>query len=221
MLGRSGSASVDTMNSLQSIRNVFLDWSGTIVDDLPPVLEATNRVMDYYKKPSFTREQFRRDFCLPFVDFYDRFLPGISMSELDALYTEFFDSSDKQVTELPGARVFLDYCLTTGKRIFLLSSIKNDHFETQAKALGLRRYFDHAYTEVLNKSLRIHGILQDLELDSHETLFAGDMQHDVETAKCANLLAVATLTGYNSREQLNAAAPDLIVDDLSFLVEGI
>ena len=205
----------------KNIRNIFLDWSGTIVDDLPPVLEATNRVMEHYNKPPFTRQQFCRDFCLPFIDFYDRFLPEVPMADLDALYTEFFDCSEKQVTEITGARAFLDYCVSTGRRIFLLSAIKNDHFESQANALGLRGYFDRAYTEVLNKSKRIHGILDDLKLDNRETLFAGDMQHDVETARCANLFSVATLTGYNSREQLNAAAPDLIVDDLSSLVGNI
>ncbi len=209
------------MKSSKGIKNVFLDWSGTIVDDLPPVLEATNRVMSYYSKPGFTHESFCRDFCLPFRNFYDRFLPGIPMNELDALYTKFFDMSQKMVTEIKGARDFLDYCVATGRRIFLLSAIKNDHFESQAKRLDLRGYFECPYTEVVDKSQRIHGIMRDLEIDCRETLFAGDMQHDVETANAANLLSVATLTGYNSRSQLNVAAPDMIVEDLSCLIECI
>ena len=209
------------MSSTRKITNVFLDWSGTIVDDLPPVLDATNRIMGHYNKPSLTREEFCRDFCLPFVDYYDRILPGVPMAELDALYTEFFDASRERVTELPGARQFLDYCLNSERRIFLLSSIKDHHFETQAKALGLRKYFEHAYTEVLNKVQRIHGIIKDLELDSNETLFAGDMQHDIDTARHAGLLAVATLTGYNNREQLIASSPDMIVDNLSELIGQI
>ena len=198
---------------------MLLDWSGTLVDDLPPVVEATNRVLGHYQKPPLTREQFCRQFCLPFADFYDRVLPGVPMSELDALYTEFFDSSKKKVTELPGARAFLDYCTSSRRRIFLLSSIKSHHFEAQAQELGLRGYFEHAYTEVWNKSQRIHAIMQEQGLDPRETLFAGDMQHDIETGKRASLLAVGTLTGYNSREQLTEAEPDLIVDDLSCLVD--
>ena len=209
------------MNSTRKINNVFLDWSGTVVDDLPPVLDATNQVMAHYNKAPLTREEFCRDFCLPFKDYYDRVLPGIPMTELDTLYTSFFDDSNDEVTELPGARPFLDYCVKTGRRIFLLSAIKDQHFESQAAALDLRMYFEHAYTEVLNKSESIHAIIEDLGIEASETLFAGDMQHDVETAKSANLLAVATLTGYNSREQLSAVSPDLLVDDLSFLVDQI
>ena len=62
---------------------------------------------------------------------------------------------------------------------------------------------------------------QEQGLDPRKTLFAGDMKHDIETAKFANLLAVGTLTGYNSREQLNDAGPDILVDNLSALVECI
>ncbi len=203
----------------REIRNVLLDWSGTIVDDLPPVVEATNRVLSHYQKPPFTREQFCREFSLPFADFYERFLPDVPMSKLDSLYTKFFDSSKEKVTELPGARTFLDYCIRSRRRIFLLSSIKSHHFESQAQQLGLRGYFEHAYTEVWNKCQHVHAIIQEQGLDPQETLFAGDMQHDIETAKFANLLAVGTLTGYNSREQLTEAGPDLIVDNLSCLVE--
>ena len=203
------------------IRNVLLDWSGTIVDDLPPVVEATNRVLGFFHKAPLTRQQFCREFSLPFKDFYDRVLPGVPMSELDSLYTKFFDSSEEKVTELPGARIFLDYCVRAQHRIFLLSSIKNHHFESQAEELGLREYFEFPYTEVLNKKNQIHSILQEQGLDPSETLFAGDMEHDIETAKFANLLAVGTLTGYNSREQLNKAGPDLLVDNLSALVEHL
>ncbi len=209
------------MSTSKKITTVFLDWSGTVADDLPPVLDATNRVMAHFKKPSFTRERFCRDFCLPFIDFYNRFLPGIPMEQLDELYTEFFDESEKRVTEINGARIFLDYCASTGRQIFLLSAIKDAHFETQANELGLRKYFDYAYTDVRDKTLRIHSILSDHNLDCREALFAGDMKHDIEAANSADLLSVATLTGYNSREQLNAASPDLIVDDLSLLTRCI
>jgi len=204
-----------------NISNIFLDWSGTIVDDLPPVIDATNRVMEHYRKPVYSRERFCRDFRLPFTDFYDRVIPGVPISELDDHYTRFFDASDEKVTELPGARDFLDYCIEAGKHVFLLSSIKRHHFESQAESLDLRRYFDHAYTEVINKKESILGILQERGISHRSALFAGDMQHDIDTAKHAKLLAVATLTGYNSLHQLRRSHPDIVVGNLSELIGKI
>ena len=102
---------------MNSFKNVILDWSGTLVDDLPPVVDATNRVLAHYGKQPLSRDAFCSMFCLPFVDFYDKVLPGMEMADLDALYTQFFDASDESVKELPGSRVFLEYCEELGIRI--------------------------------------------------------------------------------------------------------
>ncbi len=200
------------------IRNVLLDWSGTLADDLPPVVEATNQVLAHYGKEPLSRDAFCRAFRLPFSEFYAEVLPGVPMAELDPLYTQFFDASDTPVAELPGARQFLEHCADTGRRVFLLSSIKTHHFERQAQALGFRDYFEHPYTEVWDKRLRIGEILATHQLDRATTLFAGDMRHDIDTAKHGGVTAVATLTGYDSREELQASEPDWMVDDLSSLI---
>src|SRR5215469_1250213 len=52
---------------------------------------------------------------------------------------------------------------------------------------------------------------------TEETLFIGDMQHDIETARHGGVHSCAVLTGYNTVEQLRAAKPDLIVEHLSEL----
>ena len=43
-------------------RNLIFDWSGTLVDDLPPVLDATNRVLEVYGKTPLDRDEFRDRF---------------------------------------------------------------------------------------------------------------------------------------------------------------
>ena len=200
------------------IHNVILDWSGTLADDLPPVLDATNRVLEHFGAAPLGREEFRREFCLPFTDFYARVLPGVALEALDPLYVEYFDASAELVEELPGARRFLDHCSLAGRRLFLLSSVKTEHFERQALALGFRDYFEHPYTAVLDKRVEIRDLLSRHGLAPGETAFAGDMIHDIETARHGGVMSVATLTGYDSREELETARPDVIVEDLSALI---
>ena len=50
-------------------RNLIFDWSGTLVDDLGPVIEATNAVLGKYDLPPLDREGFRRRFRLPYREF--------------------------------------------------------------------------------------------------------------------------------------------------------
>src|SRR5262249_1753031 len=52
-----------------------------------------------------------------------------------------------------------------------------------------------------------------------ETLFIGDMQHDIETARHGGIHSCAVLTGYNTLGQLRAAEPDVIVEHLRELKE--
>ena len=64
---------------MAEIRNVILDWSGTLVDDFGPVLEASNEIFRQYGKPVWTADEFRAKFYLPFTDFYKEYLPELPL----------------------------------------------------------------------------------------------------------------------------------------------
>ncbi len=196
------------------LRNLLLDWSGTLVDDMPPVIGATNHVLEYYGKPPLSRDEFRRHFRLPFTEFYEEFLPGVPLPELDALFHRRFVKIQDEVAPLPGLYEFLDFCRAGGRRLFLLSSMKQEHFEVQSTKLGLRHYFEHPYAGVLDKRAKIGEILQTHGLAREATAFVGDMIHDVETARHGGVMSIAVLTGYDSLEKLTPSRPDVVVSSL-------
>jgi dihydroneopterin aldolase len=154
-------ASLIASSSLGMLRNLILDWSGTLADDLGPVVEATNL--------------------------------------------------------LPHALGFLCFCRATRRRLFLLSAIKEAHFAEQSARLGVAHFFERAYVGVMDKRERIREILDDNNLAPLETAFIGDTVHDVETAQHGGVMAIATLTGFDSREKLSRANPDVLVRDLGEL----
>lgn len=45
------------------IRNILFDGSGTLVDDLPAVLDSTNHVLVRADRPEMTLDEFRSGFC--------------------------------------------------------------------------------------------------------------------------------------------------------------
>jgi len=143
------------------LRNLIFDWSGTLADDLGPVIEATNL--------------------------------------------------------LPHALEFLCFCQATRRRVFLLSTIKGAHFIEQSARLGVVHFFERTYVGVMDKRDRIGEILTDNNLVATETAFIGDTVHDVETAQHGGVMAIATLTGFDSYEKLSRANPDVIVRDLGEL----
>jgi phosphoglycolate phosphatase-like HAD superfamily hydrolase/ADP-ribose pyrophosphatase YjhB (NUDIX family) len=201
------------------IRNVILDWSGTLVDDLPAVLEASNHVFRQAGVPELTRDQFCAEFCLPFKRFYDRHVPHVPLPQLETWFHAAFREAQHRIRPLPHAREFLEFCGARGLRTFVLSSVHRDHYAAQAADTGFGDFIDHPYVETWDKTAKIHGLLADHGLDPRATLFVGDMEHDVATARHGGVWSCAVLTGYNTLPQLRASAPDLIVEHLGELRE--
>ncbi len=199
------------------IRNIIFDWSGTLVDDLPAVLQASNYVLTQAGRPEMSLKQFRAEFSLPFTKFYDRHTPHVPMPQLEDWFHSSFKVAQASVVELPYARDFLEFCRAKKIRTFLLSTVHVDHFKVQCGVTGFDAYLDRPYTDVWDKRKKIHEILSENNLQPDETLFIGDMEHDIETAKHGGIHSCAVLTGYNTLSQLRAAKPDLIVEHLGEL----
>jgi len=201
------------------IRNIIFDWSGTLVDDLPAVLRATNHCFASAGRPEMSLDQFRAEFCLPFKPFYDRHLPGVPMAQLEAWFHARFREVQDLVEPLPHARDFLVFCRERGVRTFLLSTVHPEHWETQAASTDFGRFIDRPYIGIWDKRQVIQQLVAENGLEPQATVFIGDMAHDIETAKHGGIGSVAVLTGYNKLPQLRAAAPDLIVEHLGELRE--
>lgn len=197
--------------------NLIFDWSGTLVDDLPPVLEATNHVLGIYGVSALDREAFRRRFRLPYTEFYEEMLPGVPLAELEVHFRRAFSASEAPVTVLPHAQEKLEWCRDHGIRMFVLTSMDSAAFQEQLHGFGLADFFEATYSGVVDKRERITGILEDHRLAPSESAFVGDMTHDIDTARHGRMTAIAVLTGYTHAGSLAEARPDLTVPDLQAL----
>ncbi|HEU5068927.1 MAG TPA: NUDIX domain-containing protein [Verrucomicrobiae bacterium] len=196
------------------IRNIIFDWSGTLVDDLPAVWKASNFVLTQAGRPEMSLDEFRAEFCLPFTTFYDKHTPGVPLPRLEGWFHESFRAAQDSVCALPHAQEFLEFCRARQVRTFLLSTVHPDYWVIQSSVTGFAPFIETPYTGVWDKRQKIHDILVQHGLKAGETLFIGDMEHDIETARHGGIHSCAVLTGYNTLGQLRRAQPDLIVEHL-------
>ncbi len=199
------------------IRNIIFDWSGTLVDDLPAVWEASNHALQRAGVAQLTLDQFRAEFSLPFKPFYDRHVPHVTIEQLEEWFRARFHEVQDSVVPLPHAREFLVFCRERRVRTFVLSAVHPDHFSTQQDRIGFGEFLERPYLNVRDKRQRIRDILSENNLAPDETVFIGDMQHDIETARHGGIASCAVLTGYQTLDQLRAVHPDLIVEHLGEL----
>ena len=195
------------------IKNLIFDWSGTLANDLGSVLHATNATLEHFGKPVLTEEAFRECFRLPFTEFYEEVLPGVELSELQRLYRYHFPE-DWEVPLLEHAREMLEYGAATGRRMVLLSSAPLEHFQRQAGSLGVLGFFERVACGVIDKRSELVLLLEAMEMRPEETIFVGDMRHDIEAARAAGVMSVAVATGYESVSKLMTVDPDVVLRDL-------
>ena len=109
------------------------------------------------------------------------------MEKLEGWFHAEFRRSQDSVVELPHARGFLEFCRAKKIRTFLLSTVHADHFKVQCRVTGFDAFLDRPYTDVWDKREKIHEILRENDLRAEETLFIGDMEHDIcllYTSRC-------------------------------------
>lgn len=196
------------------LRAIILDWSGTLVDDLDAVHRTTNWVLAECGRPALSREAFRQEFCLPISRFYTRHAPGQPMEHLSALFWRKFPEFIDDIRLLPCAKDFLEFCAQRGILTILATSIDRRTYETLARRWGLETWLRHAYTGLENKVLALPDIVWRHNLPPKQTIFVGDMEHDLEAGQAAGVLTCALLNGYTPAQRLLAKRPDLACVDL-------
>ena len=199
------------------IRNLILDWSGTLVDDFTATLVATNAVFEANGKPAFSADDFRRDFRLPYPEFYEEFLPEQSLDDLEVLFKKAFFEAEHLVQPLEKTRKFLEDAKGKGLRLFVLSSMNEEALLRQAESFGLTRYFEAIYAGVLDKREKMAEVTARFRLAGSETAYVGDMVHDIHAAQAGGVVSVAVLSGYDPVERLAKASPQVILPDVGEL----
>jgi len=196
---------------------LLLDWSGTLVDDFTPTVYATNEVFKQYGLPTWTADEFRRQFYLPYPDFYKAVLPDVPLEDLEVIFRRAFVECPRPVTLLEHSTEFLEWAYSAGIRLFILSSMDTQNLEEQAKRFGVWGMFEASYSGVLNKCDTIPEIIARHGLDPQKTAFVGDMVHDIHAAQEVNVQSVAVLTGYDPVERLVEEEPTMVLTDIGKL----
>jgi len=201
------------------IQNLILDWSGTLVDDLTPVWQTTNLVLQRCGRPTKTLDEFRREFQLPVSRCYAHWAPGVSAAELEQMFVEEYGPRRHAITPLPAARAFLEFCRAQKLRVFIASTVDDTTYHSQMRRFDLDHFITKPYVGIVDKTVTIHQILGENQLDPAQTVFVGDMEHDIEAGHAGGVQTCAVLTGYTQEERLRAMEPDWVCADLSELQE--
>lgn len=195
------------------IKNIIFDWSGVISNDLEPVFKATLDVFRAYDIPVIRLEEFKREFVLPYMDFYKKYSNDIVKEKSDALFRKMIKKYEKP-KPYPHVKETLARLYHSNIIMIVLSAHIQENIVAESCEYGLSGFLQEINGSVYNKILNIKAIMERNRFNPAETMYVGDMKHDIEAGKEAGVATVALTWGYQSEAVLRKASPDYIIHDI-------
>lgn len=206
---------------------IFFDLDGTITDS---GIGITNSVMYALKNLGITVEDRATLYSFigpPLVDSFQTYFSFTPEQAADAvtLYRKHY-IEDKAMFEnevYPGIPELLDKLKKSGKKIVMATSKATVLAVEILKHFDLYEYFDFisgsnmdntrmSKEEVIEYALEHSGVTSE---DS--VVMVGDRKYDILGAKAYHLVSIGVLHGYGSREELEEAGADYIVENVEAL----
>jgi phosphoglycolate phosphatase len=198
------------------IKNIIFDWSGTLSDDFTSVYETCMILMEEYGAKRISLGKFKKEFTLPYMNFWHKYFPKLDKKPHDLHYSEVIKNV-KHPTIYPGVHDVIRDLGSKGYKMIVISSHPHERLLIEAKEYGIFDFFSDLKGSVHDKVAVIKNIMSHNGFNFENTLYVGDMTHDIEAGKKAGVHTIAITWGYESEKKLKKANPNHIIDDISEL----
>jgi len=212
-------------------RYVIFDLDGTLLNTLDDLMDAGNWVCANHGWPTHTAGEFRRFVGNGLVKLAQRFSPEDQRSpeQIRRTVEEFAQyygqhRADK-TAPYPGLPALLRQLQQDGVEMAVLTN-KVDNIAR----LVVEEYFPGVFRWVQGSQdgmpakpdpALLHQLMDNMGADAQNTLFVGDSDVDIQTAKNGGLKSCGVLWGFRDREELKAQGADMLVSTAEELYQAI
>jgi len=215
---------------MTSTRSVLLDLDGTLIDSQPGILAsclAALRALGH--EPDETLD-IKRAIGPPLEDLMQVLLQRYGddrVGEAVAAYRQHYGEIGLLGSEpYPGIGSALEEMQQAGLRLYLATSKREIFSSRILHHLGLPTYFDGIPGSVPGggldhkPELLAHVLSQHNVLPSH-SLMVGDRRYDISGAHAVGMRALGVLWGYGTRDELETAGADQLVESTPDLARTV
>lgn len=206
--------------------NILLDLDGTLSDNSKGIFKGVIRALEY----------FNIDYCENDLNSFigppllDSFMVNYNMDNTKALkavevYREYYKVDGLFENILyEGVEKVLSVLKNKGKKLYLTTAKPQVFAEKILVHFGIDHYFEGLYGATLDTS-RIHKediikyVILNNNLEKRVTIMVGDRYHDIEGAGINGIDSIGVTYGFGTRDELEKAGADFIVDDISGLLD--
>lgn len=211
-------------------KHVIFDLDGTLLNTIDDLADTGNHVCALHGWPTHTVDAFKLMVGNGIPKLVERFAPqGTSQEVLDQAFQEFMDwygvHKEDKTAPYAGMPEVTKALREAGVSIAVLSN------KADVMAGPVVEHYYPGIFPVVQGALPglptkpdptlLHKLMDRLGATQEDTLFVGDSNVDIRTAKNGGLTGCGVLWGFRSQEELEAAGADVIVSTPQELLDLI
>lgn len=205
------------------------DWNGTIFDDLPANVGASNACFGLFGLQPLSTDDYLATFTFPIIHFYVK--NGVSadeylarMDEAGACFQTTYSRLSAACSIRPEAPALFDWLLDQGYRLIILSNYLKDRVAADLARFHIAHYFTeilandafsrHTHTETnkierMEAYLRVHGIAPE------DAFIVGDSLEEIDVGRHLGMRYFSITGGSVGADRLKAVNPTHLIDNLA------
>lgn len=210
------------------IKTIIFDLDGTLLDTLGDLGDAVNAALQEKGYPMRTDDEIRNFVGNGVATLMRRAVPeGTAQDTVETCLARFRAHYDKHMMNRTAPYAGIPALLQELKAKGIVMGVLSNKYDPAAKALTAH-YFPGDITQTFGERTGVARkpdpaavleMLQILGAERETTLYVGDSDVDMQTAGNARLFAVGVTWGFRSREALEAAGADALVDHPSDILK--
>ncbi|MDE5855725.1 MAG: HAD family hydrolase [Anaeroplasmataceae bacterium] len=189
---------------------IFLDFNGTIIDDVDLCIDLLNDILRNQNKRLVTKEQYKEIFTFPVKKYYELAGVDFAIESFESLANKFiaaYQPLSLKCGLYPNSVEAFQKLKEKGYHLVILSASEKNNLLEQCESFGIVPYFDailgidniHAASKV-GIALKF---MEEKNIKGEDILFVGDTLHDLEVAKAMEAECMLVSCGHQSTNVLN------------------
>lgn len=193
------------------MKYIFLDFNGTVLDDVNLCLDILNTMLNEQGVSSITIDEYRNVFTFPIEEYYKNVGFDFNKKSFKDLSIQFINLFQKN--SMIKSTIYndvIDFILKYKKeyKFILCSASQIDNLLEQVNHFKIKDYFDDVIglndiSAKSKKELAKNYIINN-DINLKDVLFIGDTKHDYEVASYCDASCFLVSCGHQSKEVLES-----------------
>lgn len=204
-------------------KTVIFDLDGTLIDSYVAIQESLNYVLEHFGRPKVDLATTKKMVGRGLENLMVQAVGDDRKEQAIALFRKSYDETVMRGTFLlPEVEQTIRELYEKGIKMAVASNKPSIYSRTILENFGLNPYFEACYGPDVVKQTKpdpamLEGLMKELNADRKKTLYVGDMDIDVETARNAGVPVALVATGGNSSDELRSLSPDYFLETFASL----